>query len=409
MVVPEWGCTATEKAEKRLMEYSNVLSGLINSELKREAMLGVGNNRYMCNQEIYEKLDPDIKSKLHPDRPNPSEQKNLQYSNIDKQEDDNKKQREIDTLYVEIQGDIKDRNLKESRNGAIWLGAYPYATKINKIGRIIVELHKDNPSTGQKDLTGSFIINLGNNGEIEIGPVYSQANLIIRAVYQGNKNNYIKFNDTVFSEKVLSFSFDDEYAGRGFAYHHFGANAILAADLVLFGYGYEIGPNVVTPKLGQYDIQTFHYDDLTNYMQGAYNKSTPDDSNWWQNGLVTIDWVMRSGSTIYDLSGLKLSSEEDIRNNPYALEELELLDILWGSVDKEEPHHKYYLPSKYGDNKYTISEYDLYGSLYGELGRWPTEFEINVGTDNKNSGIVNCPMESIPQTESASGKLRLVE
>ena len=118
---------------------------------------------------------------------------------------------------------------------------------------------------------------------------------------------------------------------------------------------------------------------------------------------------MKSGSTVYELGGLKLSTEEDIQNNPYAQEELKLLDILWGSVDKEEPHHKYYLTSKYGENKYTISEYDLYGSLYGELGRWPTELETNVGTDNRSSHILNCPMENIPGIESVSGKLRLVE
>ena len=408
---PGWNCTAAAKAESYLKAYSDELTRLINNnnqEIKRQAMLGVGKNRYMCNEKVYEGLSQDIKSKLHPDRPNTNEWKNKQYSNIDKVADDNKKQREIDTLYVEIQGQSKTHDVAETdnRDAAIWLGAHPYATKIKKIRRIIVELHKTDNETGDNDLTGSFIINLGKNGVMEIGPVYSQANLIVRAAYQGDMNNYIRFTDTVFSEKVLSFSYDDEYAGKGLAHHRFAPEAVLAANLVLFGYGYEIGANVVTPKLeNPYNIQTRHYDDLTNYMEGNYEPAVPENSKWWEQGITSIDYVVISQKPIYDLSGLKLSDEADIQKNPYAQEELQQLNELWGCVDKES--HEYKLPSKVGGKK--IATYDLYGSLYGELGRWPTEIETNVGSDNKRSHIVNCPMESIPGIESMSGKLRLVE
>ena len=408
MTVPSWGCTAAEKAEECLASYSSELARYINSDTKRQAMLGIGKNRYMCNQKIFEKLDPEIQKKLHKDRPNGSEWKNKQYSNIDKEEDVNKKQTEIDTLYVEIQGDKKDHNVKDSRDAAIWLGAWPYADHIKKVGKIIVELHKKNNETGDTDLTGSFIINLGNNGEIEIGPIYSQANIIIRATYKGDENNYIKFTDMVFSEKTLSFSYDDEYAGEGLAYHKFGKDVVLAGNLVLFGYGYEIGPNVVQTNLkNPMEITTYHYDDLTNYMEGTYTATEPEDSDWWMEGLSTIDNVNNSGSTVYELNGLKLSNEEDINKNPNAEEELRLLKVLWGCVDKD--HNIYYLPSKYGSKHDTVNAYDLYGSLYGELGRWPTELETKVGTDNRSSHILNCPMENIPGIESVSGKLRLVE
>ena len=402
MTVPGWGCTAAEKAEERLKTYSNVLKSMINSDIKTKALLKVDNNRYMCNDEVYKKLNNEEKQKLHKDREN-SDWKNKQYSNIDKD------QKEIGTLYVEIQGDSKTTDLKDGRDAAIWLGAWPYADKINKIGRIIVELHKTNENNGQSDLTGSFIINLGQNGVMEIGPVYSQANLIIRAAFGGNENNYIKFTDTVYSDKILSFSYDDVYAGQGFACHKFGSNVVLAADLVLFGYGYEIGPNVVTPKVNNTDeVQTHHYDDLTNYMVGSYTPSDPEDINWWKAGITTIDYVVVSGNPVFDMLGLKLSDEGDIQKNPNAQMELEQLKTLWGSVDKEDPHI-YVLPTKKGNNQNSGTAYNLYGSLYGEIGRWPTEVTTNVGTDKNKNGILNCPMESISGIESASGKLRLVE
>ena len=97
-----------------------------------------------------------------------------------------------------------------------------------------------------------------------------------------------------------------------------------------------------------------------------------------------------------------------IKKNPNAQEELRLLKILWGCVDKD-TKHIYDLPSKYGPKHGTVNAYSLYGSLYGELGRWPTELQTNVGSDKASSHLLNCPMESIPGIESVSGKLRLVE
>ena len=229
MTVPSWGCTATEKAESCLQAYSAQLTRLINNkDIKTKCMLGEGKNRYMCNEGVHSKLSEEMKRKLHPDG---HIWKNKQYSNIDKEE------KNIDTLYVEIQGDRKDHNVKDSRDAAIWLGAWPHADKINKVERIIVELHKTDSNTGASDLTGSFIINLGHNGVMEIGPIYSQANLIVRAAYNGDKDNCIRFTNTVFSEKVLSFSYDDLYAGGGYAHHRFAPEVVLAANLVLFGYG----------------------------------------------------------------------------------------------------------------------------------------------------------------------------
>lgn len=402
MVVSGWGCTAAEKAEDRLQVYSRELNAMIDSDIKHRAIVAEGNNRYMCNQGVYENLSEELQKKLHKDRDNQNEWKNKQYSNI--VVDD----QEIDTLYVEIQGDKKDIDLKDSRDAAIWLGAWPYADNIRKVGRIIVELHRSNSLTGDNDLTGSFIINLGHNGEIEIGPIYSQANLIVRAVYNGDNSNYIKFTDVVYSDKILSFSYDDIYGGKGLAHHKFGANTVLAADLVLFGYGYEIGPNVVTPNLNtKNNVQTHHYDDLTNYISGAFTPEDPENSNWWKDGITSIDYVVVSGNPVFDLDGLKLSTEEEIQNNANAELELSQLKLLWGSVDKE--HRTFVLPTKVGGNKNDGTPYDLYGSLYGELGRWPTEINTQVGTDNKSSHLLNCSMESIPGIESVSGKLRLVE
>ena len=402
MAVPGWGCTAAKKAEDRLNAYSDELKNMIDSDIKRRAIVAVGNNRYMCNQGVYENLSEELKKKLHKDRENQNEWKNKQYSNILKDD------QEIDTLYVEIQGDKKDIDLKDSRDAAIWLGAWPYADNIKKVGRIIVELHRSNSLTGDNDLTGSFIINLGHNGEIEIGPIYSQANLIVRALYNGDTSNYIKFTDVVYSDKILSFSYDDIYGGKGLAHHKFSANTVLAADLVLFGYGYDIGPNVVTPNLNtKNNVQTHHYDDLTNYISGAFTPEDPENSNWWKDGITSIDYVVVSGNPVFDLDGLKLSTEEDIQNNANAELELSQLKLLWGSVDKE--HRTFVLPTKVGGNKNDGTPYDLYGSLYGELGRWPTEINTQVGTDNKSSYPLNCPMESIPGIESVSGKLRLVE
>ena len=154
-------------------------------------------------------------------------------------------------------------------------------------------------------------------------------------------------------------------------------------------------------------VQTHHYDDLTNYMSGAYTPEDPENSNWWQDGITSIDYVVVSGNPVFDLDGLKLSTEEDIQNNANAELELSQLKLLWGSVDKE--HRTFVLPTKVGGNKNDGTPYDLYGSLYGELGRWPTEINTQVGTDNKSSYPLNCPMESIPGIESVSGKLRLVE
>ena len=401
MTVPSWGCTATEKAESCLQAYSAQLTRLINNkDIKTKCMLGEGKNRYMCNEGVHSKLSEEMKRKLHPDG---RIWKNKQYSNIDKEE------KNIDTLYVEIQGDRKDHNVKDSRDAAIWLGAWPHADKINKVERIIVELHKTDSNTGASDLTGSFIINLGHNGVMEIGPIYSQANLIVRAAYNGDKDNCIRFTNTVFSEKVLSFSYDDLYAGGGYAHHRFAPEVVLAANLVLFGYGYEIGPNVIQPSLNNpMEITTYHYDDLTNYMDGAYTVTEPENSDWWTAGLSTIDNVNNSGSTVYELNGLNLTNEEDIKKNPNAQEELRLLKILWGCVDKD-TKHIYDLPSKYGPKHGTVNAYSLYGSLYGELGRWPTELQTNVGSDKASSHLLNCPMESIPGIESVSGKLRLVE
>ena len=105
---------------------------------------------------------------------------NHQYSNIEVG------CKEIDVLYVEMQGDWKGQDLELSREGAVWLGAYPKTGQLKKVRLLIVEL-KTEPTAEQKtrnlisnDLTGSFIITPGSNG-CEFGAIYSQANLEIRA------------------------------------------------------------------------------------------------------------------------------------------------------------------------------------------------------------------------------------
>lgn len=347
-VVPGWNCTAQQKAEEEIAKYSAELRGMIaNETLNQNAMNKVGNNRYICNQAVKDDLDAKgivVKDLLF-ERVNKdngkedtgwknksSKDTNHQYSNIEVGCE------EIDVLYVEMQGDWKGQDLELSREGAVWLGAYPKTDQLKKARLLIVEL-KTEPTTEQKtrnltakDLTGSFIITPGSSG-CEFGAIYSQANLEIRAPYsQKDDGNHNTFNGPIFSEKFVSFSYDDQCGGGGRAHPSFGKDVVIAANVVLFGYGYEIGPSVHTNNT---HMGTHYYDDLTSYKTD--NSTTDLQNNWWENGIKTVDeWYDGDAKQIYHMDNFDLHDAEYLKENPDAINEVELLQKLWQAIDCRE-------------------------------------------------------------------------
>ena len=409
-VVPGWNCTAQQKAEEEIAKYSAELRGMIaNETIKQNAMNKVGNSRYICNQAVKDDLDAKgivVKDLLF-ERVNKdngkedtgwknksSKDTNHQYSNIEVGCE------EIDVLYVEMQGDWKGQDLELSREGAVWLGAYPKTDQLKKVRLLIVEL-KTEPTTEQKtrnltakDLTGSFIITPGSSG-CEFGAIYSQANLEIRAPYsQKDDGNHNTFNGPIFSEKFVSFSYDDQCGGGGRAHPSFGKDVVIAANVVLFGYGYEIGPSVHTNNT---HMGTHYYDDLTNYKTD--NSTTDLQNNWWENGIKTVDeWYDGDAKQIYHMDNFDFHDAEYLKENPDAINEVELLQKLWQAIDCRD--HVY--------REQHNREINLKGSLYGDYGRWPTEFGKGGGSDG-GSTMRMCSFAEREGTETVTTKLRLVE
>lgn len=388
---PGWNGTAKELAEQKLQEYSAYLKSVIdNGTKKHNARMKIGKNRYICNRDIKNKLTngTDVIG-LRIDRSGWENKKdsetNHQYSNIDSSD------KEIDTLYIEIQGDLKDRYIPDGREGAVWVGVYQHGDEVYKIGEIIVELHQETPN-----LTGTCIINLGRGAEI--GPIYSQANLVIRAPYQnrdGNGRTYLDFTGPIYSDKTLSFSYDDVFFGTGVANHHFGKDTVLYADLVLFGYGYDIGRNMLDTKNNS--IQTYHYDDFTNYRREINNE--PVEDNWWDSGIGTVDYLNRN-NTKFKMEGWNFHDDKYCDEHKGAVNEIDMLESLWDAIDHSETVYQ-----EFHNGEVTIT-----GFLYGDFGRWPTELETNVGHD-RNSKIIMAPFAEREETgtETVTTKLRLVE
>ncbi|MGM9583512.1 MAG: pilus assembly protein TadG-related protein, partial [Phascolarctobacterium sp.] len=143
-----WGGTAQQLAEQKLSEYSSTLSAYVgNEEIKRKARNREDGYRYICNQavkkDLYARLVPTVGLEFDRLKNGAADTEwesyssydtNHQYSNIEKDK------QEIDVLYVEIQGDSINQNLKNSREGAVWLGCNDRIKKLKKIGTIIVEL-----------------------------------------------------------------------------------------------------------------------------------------------------------------------------------------------------------------------------------------------------------------------------
>lgn len=399
-----WSGSAQELAEQKLSEYSSTLSAYVgNEEIKRKARNREDGYRYICNQAVKKDLDarsvPTVG--LVYDRlkngviDTESESKtsfniNHQYSNIESD------RTEIDVLYVEIQGDSMDQNLKDSREGAVWLGGYERVKNLKKINKLIVEL-KTNPTTDQAangltadKLTGSFIIVKDGKG-CEFGAIYSQANLVIRS--SGVSNYPHSFIGPVFSEKFVAFSYDNKYGGGILAKPIFGKDAVIAGNVVLFGYGYEIGPNVFQT---QYNIGTYHYDDLTNYKTSDSTGDMP--KNWWDAGLITVDNLDASNHS-FSLSGFNFHDNEYVQAHEGAQNEIELLEKLWAAIDGRD--------IVYGEDH--NNRINLQGALYGDYGRWPTEFDdISEGT-NKNSSIRMCTFDGYDGDGSSTTTLKLVE
>lgn len=405
---PNWSDSAKNLAEQKLAEYSTTLTSMINSgDYKRKAMNKEGNYRYICNKAVKERLDATntvVKDLTFERVKNDgtsdpgwenlsSKDMNHQYSNIDRN------QQEIDVLYVEIQGDDAGQRLELSREGAVWLGALPKTNKLEKVGMLIVELIKE-PTAEQRaaglsgdKLTGSFIICPGDNG-CEFGAIYSQANLVIRA--PSNQNNLSKrnsFTGPVFSEKFISFSYDDKCGGNGRANPHFGRDAVIAGNVVLFGYGYEIGPSVF---IKEKHMGTHHYDDLTNYKTET---STGDSQvNWWNAGIKTVD-KLNSKNQVFVMSGFNFHDEQYVKDNPGAQNEIKLLQKLWAAIDGRDQDYN-------EDHNNTIN---LKGSLYGDYGRWPTEFGTGNGSD-RNSTLRMCTFDGPENAgSSTTTTLKLVE
>lgn len=385
---PGWNGTAKDLAERKLQENSMYLKQVIDDGTKkRNARMKIGKNRYICNRDIKNSLTDGVDVvDLKIDRKGWENEKdsltNHQYSNIGKYD------KEIDTLYVEIQGDRKDRYLPDGREGAVWVGVYEHGDEIYKIKEIIVELHQD------PDLTGTCIINLGRGAEI--GPIYSQANLVIRAPYtnrEGNGRTYLDFTGPIFSDKTLSFSYDDLYFGTGIANHHFGKDTVLYADLVLFGYGYEIGRNMLDVRNNS--VQTYHYDNFTNYRTEIENE--PLEENWWNNGIGTVDYLNKNNEK-FKMEGWDFHDKKYCEQHKGAVNEIDNLNMLWNAID-----HRETIYEEFHNGKINIK-----GFLYGDFGRWPTERETNIGHDKK-SNIIIAPFAEREGAETITTRLRLVE
>ena len=108
--LPGWNGTAQELAEKKLIEYKQYLQGVIDAGTKKNnARMQIGKNRYVCNRAVFNKLTEADAVNLRSDRDigftnRPDKKTNHQYSNIEPTDTD------IDTLYVEIQGDWKKQD-----------------------------------------------------------------------------------------------------------------------------------------------------------------------------------------------------------------------------------------------------------------------------------------------------------
>lgn len=399
---PNWSDSAKNLAEDKLDEYSSTLSALVNDEeIKRKARNKEDNYRYICNKAVKDNLEANSVKDLQFDRlangaPDTAwenktpKNTNHQYSNIDVG------QTEIDVLYVEIQGDSITNDLKDGREGAVWLGCNTRIKNLKKINKLIVEL-KTTPTAAQAtngitsgQLSGSFIIAKEENG-CEFGAIYSQANLVIRA--PSSTNSPHSFKGPVFSEKYVSFSYDNKCGGGGRNKPHFGRDAVIAGNVVLFGYGYEIGPSVFD---NNNHIGTHHYDDLTNYK--TENNSGGGQGNWWDSGIKTVDYL-NSSNQVFVMSGFDFHDEQYVKDNPGAQNEIELLQKLWAAIDDRDQDY----------NEQHNNTINLKGSLYGDYGRWPTEFSTSVGSDS-NSTLLMCTFDGPENAgSSTTTTLKLVE
>ena len=393
---PNWSRTAQELAEQKLSEYSSTLSALVgDEEIKRKARNKEDNYRYICNKAVKEDLvargvivnglefdmlkNGEVDTAWENYAPKDT---NHQYSNIEKDKE------EIDVLYVEIQGDSLNQNLKDSREGAVWLGCKERIKKLKKINKLIVEL-KSSPTLGQ--VSGSFIIAKDEKG-CEFGAIYSQANLIIRA--PGNASVQHSFKGPIFSERFVSFSYENKCGGASLAKPKFGEDVVIAGNVVLFGYGYEIGPSVFHKE---YHMGTHHYDDLTNYKTSDSTGDMP--KNWWDAGLTTVDNLSKNNHG-FSLSGFNFHDDEYVQAHEGAQNEIELLKKLWAAIDCRDIEYS-------EDHNNSIN---LQGSLYGDYGRWPTEFDdLNKGDVNKNSSIRMCTFDGYDGNGSTTTTLKLVE
>ena len=412
--VPGWGCTAQDKAEQILASYSAELQGMTGSgvgSIKQKAMNKEDGYRYMCNQAVkkdldakgiivkdllFERVNKDSGKEEHKDKT--SEYINHQYSNIEIG------CKSIKVLYVEMQGDWKGQDLELSREGAVWLGAYPKTDQLENVDLLIVEL-KTEPNIEQiergltaADLTGSFIICPGSHG-CRFGAIYSQANLEIRAPYRKNVNDSggnNRFDGPVFSEKFVSFSYDDKCGGNGRANPSFGKDCVIAGNVVLFGYGYEIGRNVVV--LDADHMGTHYYDDLTNYKTADSSADLKD--KWWDNGIKTVDkWYDGGANQTYSMNGFNFHDKDYLNKHPEStVNEVELLNNLWQAIDYRD--HVY--------REHHNRQINLQGGLYGDYGRWPTEFGKGGGSDG-GSTMRMCSFAEREGTETVTTKLRLVE
>lgn len=402
---PNWSRTAQELAEQKLSEYSSTLSALVgDEEIKRKARNKEDNYRYICNKAVKEDLvargvivnglefdmlkNGEVDTAWENYAPKDT---NHQYSNIEKDKE------EIDVLYVEIQGDSLNQNLKDSREGAVWLGCNDRIKKLKKIGTLIVELKTTSTAaqatngitSGQ--LSGSFIIAKDEKG-CEFGAIYSQANLIIRA--PGNASVPHSFKGPIFSERFVSFSYENKCGGTSLAKPKFGEDVVIAGNVVLFGYGYEIGPSVFDKN---YHMGTHHYDDLTNYKTSDSTGDMP--KNWWDAGLTTVDNLSKNNHG-FSLSGFNFHDDEYVQAHKGAQNEIELLKKLWAAIDCRDIEYS-------EDHNNSIN---LQGSLYGDYGRWPTEFDdLNKGNVNKNSSIRMCTFDGYDGNGSTTTTLKLVE
>lgn len=399
---PNWSDSAKNLAEDKLDEYSSTLSALVNDEeIKRKARNKEDNYRYICNKAVKDNLEANSVKDLQFDRlangaPDTAwenktpKNTNHQYSNIDVG------QTEIDVLYVEIQGDSITNDLKDGREGAVWLGCNTRIKNLKKINKLIVEL-KTTPTAAQAtngitsgQLSGSFIIAKEGNG-CKFGAIYSQANLVIRA--PSSTNSPHSFKGPVFSEKYVSFSYDNKCGGGGRNKPHFGRDAVIAGNVVLFGYGYEIGPSVFD---NNNHIGTHHYDDLTNYK--TENNSGGGQGNWWDSGIKTVDYL-NSSNQVFVMSGFDFHDEQYVKDNPGAQNEIELLQKLWAAIDDRDQDY----------NEQHNNTINLKGSLYGDYGRWPTEFSTSVGSDS-NSTLLMCTFDGPENAgSSTTTTLKLVE